>query len=448
MMGMGALYWVFVVWISIYLMFSVVYTVIPLLKRKPRRGKRGRKGKNQGISIVVPAYNEEKTFKFSIPGLQKLDYENYEVIIVNDGSKDNSMEVLHSILDLEKVDKKIDSVLSHQPIKSVYRSKTHPNFIVIDKVNGGRADALNAGTVLASNEIIVFTDADSVLRPDSLSIIDEAFVEENIAGAGGTIRILQSSDGRRKLHRLPFLVRVQTMAYIRCFLQVRWSFAVLGTVPLISGAFGIYRRDLLIELGGHNVDTVGEDMDLTFRAHSLAKKQRKKIIFLPDAVCYTECPETWRILFNQRVRWQKGFMDCFIRHKGLFFHRKPLLTFFVWFQGLFVETVTPIATLLFTPVILFLIPMWFRGMVTVDIVVAAMSFIQSIAAVAVNARFGYGLGFVGNLTAIYTLFLEIIISPLANAIFTICGTSMYFINRHSWGVMERTGHDYGETLGV
>ncbi|WP_456272441.1 glycosyltransferase family 2 protein [Bacillus sp. AK031] len=433
-----------IVFLSVVLGFIFLYTVVPFIWAKQSDGAESSR-KEIGISIVIPAFNESSTFESCIWGLNNINYSNYEVVIANDGSTDDSMEVLHRLLDLKEATIPKANKLIHAPIKKTYQSLKYPNFVVVDKDNGKRADALNAGIEYASKEVTVLTDADSVLRSDSLNMINEAFYDKEVIAAGGTVRILQgmANNGSEPsaTSRLPFLVKIQTLGYLRSFLQARFLFYFFGTMPLISGAFGIYRTKTLLQLGGHNVETVGEDMDLTFRAHAHTKKTGEKILFLPSAVCYTECPETLEVLYSQRVRWQKGFLDCFFLHKGLLRGSKFLLTIFVWIQCLLIETFTPIATILLTPAIYFLTDS-IRGILLFTGIVAIAAVIQTLAAIIVNRRFQYKYSLLGYLNMFMTSLIEVIVTPFMNSFFVLAGTFMYFRNKNSWGKMKRTGTDY------
>ncbi len=275
------------------------------------------------ITLLAPAYNEAATVKDSILSLLALDYPKFEVIVINDGSKDSTLDVLKENFSLEPVDRSVDEAAAHAPILDVYRSREHPKLLVIDKENGGKADALNAGLNYARTPIVCSMDADSILETDALLRAVQPFIEdpEHVVAVGGTVRIANGCTIRHGqlqtvgVSRNP-LALFQTVEYLRAFLLARLAWSRLGALTIISGAFGLFRRSAVVEIGGYAHGTVGEDMELVIRLHrrAIETRSRQRIVFLPEPVCWTEAPETMEMLGRQRARWHRGAIETFVRH--------------------------------------------------------------------------------------------------------------------------------------
>jgi cellulose synthase/poly-beta-1,6-N-acetylglucosamine synthase-like glycosyltransferase len=278
------------------------------------------------ITLMAPAYNEAATVENSVLSLLALDYPRFEVIVINDGSMDETLDVLKKRFDLVSMERDYERVAAHAPIRAIYRSRLNEKLLVIDKANGGKADALNAGLNLARTPIVCSMDADSILEPDSLLRAVQPFIEdpERVVAVGGTIRIANGckiKDGRLQavgVSRNP-LALFQTVEYLRAFLLARLAWSRLGVLTIISGAFGLFRRSALIEIGGYAHGTVGEDMELVVRLHRHAKETGvdRRVVFLPEPVCWTEAPETLKVLGRQRARWHRGAIETFVRHGSI-----------------------------------------------------------------------------------------------------------------------------------
>ncbi len=280
------------------------------------------------ISVLVPAYNEAETIVDNVRSLLSLDYPVFEVIVINDGSVDNTLDTLLQAFGLREVEQPVLNRISSKPVKGIFRSLDSPNLIVADKENGGKADALNVGINLSRYPVFASIDADSILENDSLVRVIMPFIEDSrTAAVGGIVRVANGSrieSGRIRGIRLPRrrLALFQVVEYLRAFLTGRMGWDALGSLLIISGAFGAFRKDLVIEAGGYRVGTIGEDMELVVRLHAILRKGKKKyrIKFIPDPVCWTQAPERVRDLRNQRRRWQIGLMDSLFRHKKLLFN--------------------------------------------------------------------------------------------------------------------------------
>lgn len=280
------------------------------------------------ISILVPAYNEEATIIASLRSFLNLHYPEYEVVVVNDGSKDQTVAVMIEAFALVPVNLFGCQAIATKNVRAVYRSKLYSNLIVIDKENGGKADALNAATNYSRFPLICAVDADSMLDAKALLRSARAFVEDDtLIATGGTIRALNNSDtasGEVLTLRAPqyWLERFQVVEYTRAFLSGRATFSHFGLLLIISGAFGIFRREVLLELGGYRTDTVGEDMELVVRLHRWARDQKRpyRILYTVDPVCWTQVPSDLKTLRKQRNRWQRGLWETLWSHRDLLFN--------------------------------------------------------------------------------------------------------------------------------
>jgi cellulose synthase/poly-beta-1,6-N-acetylglucosamine synthase-like glycosyltransferase len=280
------------------------------------------------ISVMVPAYNEEKVIVDSVRSLLSLHYPNFEVIVCNDGSKDDTLDVLIEAFGLQRSPRVYPLTVNCKPLRGIYTNPRFPRLTVVDKENGGKSDALNAGLNLSRNPLVCVVDADSMLEPDALLRLARPFIlePEEMVAAGGKIRVVNGCEirsGRVVKVRLPkqFLPLIQTVEYIRSFQIARLSWSRIQSVTIISGAFGLFKRSVMIEAGGFYHHTVGEDMEMTVRLHRhLQDRKRKyKMRYLPDAVCWTEAPCTLKVLRSQRSRWQRGMLEVLYRHRAMIF---------------------------------------------------------------------------------------------------------------------------------
>ncbi len=286
-------------------------------------------GFSPAITLVVPAYNEEATIGDSVKSLLALDYHDYEVVVVNDGSKDRTIETLIHELHLVPYPAAFDKRLPCKPIREFYASTVYPNLRVIDKENGGKSDALNAGISLSRCPLFCCMDADSILLKDSLTIAVQPFLEDaKTICVGGTIRVVNGcsvENGVLTARRLPknWLALVQIVEYLRAFLFGRVGWVPLNAVLIISGAFGLFNKELVVDVGGYSHDTIGEDMELICRLHRHCREQKRpyRVAFVPDPVCWTEVPEDLKVLRNQRVRWQRGLGESLYRNRALLFSK-------------------------------------------------------------------------------------------------------------------------------
>ncbi len=280
------------------------------------------------ITLIVPAYNEEATIAGSVRSLLQLEYPSFDIVVVNDGSKDRTLDVLRREFNLVPFPEAYQISLPAKPVHGLYRSLGHHNLRVLDKDNGGKADALNAGVNAARTPLFCAVDADSILQRDSLQRVVRPFLEDpDLIACGGTIRIANGcrvSEGFLEEVGMPRsrLARVQIVEYLRAFLFGRLGWSSMNAMLIISGAFGVFRRNVVVEAGGYRTDTVGEDMDLVTRLHLRHRLARRpyRIEFVPDPICWTEAPESLAVLRRQRTRWQRGLLESLWANRRLLFH--------------------------------------------------------------------------------------------------------------------------------
>lgn len=280
------------------------------------------------ISVLVPAYNESETIVENVKSLLSLNYSLFEVVVINDGSKDGTLEKLISAYDLRLINQPVRHIIKTQNIRGVYRNIDLPNLIVLDKDNGGKADALNAGINISRYPIFAAIDADSVLESDSLVRVIMPFIENRkTVAVGGIVRVSNGTaikGGVINNISLPdkTIPMFQIIEYLRAFLTGRMGWDAMGALLIISGAFGAFKKQEVVEVGGYTTDTIGEDMELVVKLHEYMRKNKRKytIKYIPDPVCWTQVPETLNDLRVQRRRWQIGLMDSLFRHKKILFN--------------------------------------------------------------------------------------------------------------------------------
>jgi cellulose synthase/poly-beta-1,6-N-acetylglucosamine synthase-like glycosyltransferase len=299
------------------------------------------------VSMLVPAYNEEATIAASVRSMLQLDYPELEIIVVNDGSRDGTLEALRREFALQPYPEAYWRRLEVKPVRGIYRSTTYPNLRVIDKENGGKADALNAAINASRYPLVCGVDADSILERASLRRVVAPFLHEpHIIASGGTVRIANGCEVRGGfLERVALPTRLlpllQIVEYLRAFLFGRLGWAPFNAVLIISGAFGVFRKEAVVAAGGYRHDTVGEDMELVVRLHRFYRTTGRpyRIAFLPDPICWTEAPESLKVLRSQRTRWQRGLGESLAANRELLFHPRggapgwlafPFMIVFEW----------------------------------------------------------------------------------------------------------------------
>lgn len=280
------------------------------------------------ITLLAPSYNEEATCVESIRSILSLEYPNYEVMVINDGSTDGTLARLTDAFELVPAVRHPTADLVTKAVRQVYTSRVFPNLWVVDKENGGKADALNVGVNHCATPLFCAMDADSLLEREALLRVARPFMEDSTTvAAGGIIRIVNGCTVRAGTVtdvRMPsnLLAQLQVLEYLRAFLFGRVGWDALNVMLIISGAFGLFRRSTVVEVGGYATDTVGEDMELVVRLHRHCREQKRpyRITFVPDPVAWTECPESRRVLARQRDRWQRGLAQVLTRHRRMLFN--------------------------------------------------------------------------------------------------------------------------------
>lgn len=303
------------------------------------------------ITVIAPAYNESLSIVENIKALLTLYYPNFEIVVVNDGSRDNTLELAIEAFDLEKVTYIVDYKIPCQEIRGIYKSrkKAFNNLTIVDKLNGGKADALNSGINIAKGDYFISIDVDSIIDPYALQKMIKPFLEEphrKVIATGGVIGIANSCkivDGQLVEIDVPsnLWARFQVIEYNRAFLMGRMAWSRLDGLLLISGALGLFDKEVAIGCGGYYTKTVGEDMELVVRMREYMARQKieYKVGYIPDPLCWTEVPSNLKVLGRQRNRWTRGSIDTLFIHWNIFFNPKygfmgmvshPFWVFFEW----------------------------------------------------------------------------------------------------------------------
>ncbi len=325
--------------LAFFLLVNTVYTVL-LVIAFPEAGRHTRRLSFGGydailrspltlpISVLMPAYNEEETIVEAVNSLRLLEYGEYEIVVIDDGSTDGTLQRLRDAFALEQIERPLRLTVPCNQVRGIYVSRQAPNLTVLSKANGGKADALNAGLNAARYPLFCAIDADALLARDALLRVVKPFMErprETLASSG-IVRVANGCeilDGRVVRVHLPSnrLARLQVVEYLRAFLGTRTAWSRLHSLFVISGAFGVFKKQAVLDAGGYRTDTVGEDMDLVLRLHRQARErgERYRIVFIPDPVVWTEVPESLRVLRRQRNRWHRGLLECLAYNRGMLF---------------------------------------------------------------------------------------------------------------------------------
>ncbi len=299
---------------------------------------------DQPVTFVVPAFNEASIVVSSLRSMLALEYVNFEIIVVNDGSTDDTLAALDAAFELEPYEGIYRPGLVTQDVKEIYQSILHPELRVIDKVNGGKGDALNAAINLARFPLIFSADADSYYHPATLQWMTEPFHQDpKTVAVGGTIAVASAEQHLPK----SLIKRFQVLEYLRAFLATRMGFAPLNALGIVSGACGLWRKDVLIECGGFRTDTIWEDMEMTMRVHNycISTGRPYRVAFTPYPVCWTDVAPTLQALYNQRKGWHRHLCECVTIHRRMLFGRggffswmtMPYFVFFEWLAPLIVS---------------------------------------------------------------------------------------------------------------
>lgn len=319
---------IYLVGYTIILGTSVVIGAVSVYEKRKKKELKNiiKSGKDIRISILVPAYNEEVTIIQTLNSLINLEYKNYEIIIIDDGSKDNTSKRVIQYCEMKKVERFVLNKIQTKPIKSIYEGsyKGIP-IMLVKKENGGKADSLNVGINVSNYPWFICIDADSMLQADSLQKIVEPIIKDSrVVASGGVIMLnngVKLKNGKIQKYDLPsnILASMQVIEYNRTFLASRIMFDKINANLIISGAFGLFRKDIVIAAGGYDPSTRGEDMELVIKLHTFcrANKIDYRMRYVSDAICWTQAPEKLSDLAKQRKRWHIGLYECMKKYKEI-----------------------------------------------------------------------------------------------------------------------------------
>ncbi|MGM0546917.1 MAG: glycosyltransferase [Bacteroidota bacterium] len=409
----------------------------------------------KSISILVPAYNEAENIVESVESLLKLEYPEYEVVVINDGSSDATLQQLIDHFNLDETDIYFEEQLEHQQIRAIYQSADLPILTVIDKENGGKADALNAGINVAETDLVCSIDADSMLEQNVLKKLIQTFIEhKNTVAAGGVVRVINgckiSNREIKEIHTPhDFWGRLQSVEYIRAFLFGRVGWDYFKSLLIVSGAFGIFDRRAVIKVGGYLTDTVGEDIELIVRLHSyhLRNDEDYQIRFLPEPICWTEVPTDYKSLRNQRNRWHRGLADSLWRHKYMLFNpRYGHIGMFVMPFFLLFELFGPIVNILSYIYLLLVLSLPALFNTTFVLLFLAVSIIYGmivslVAVLAEEIAFKTYSDFKDVVVLSFYSFLENLGYRQIHSWWQLKGLIDFFKGKKDWGEMIRSGFD-------
>lgn len=415
-----------------------------------------------GISVIAPAYNEGLSIIQNVRSLLTLNYPKFEVVLVNDGSTDNSLLQMIEAFEMDKVDYAYTIKIRCQKIRGIYKSRNpaYSRLIVIDKVNGkSKADASNAGINVASYDYFVCTDVDCILDKNTLLKLIKPVIEEpnkRVIAAGATLRIANSCDieeGVILRMRPPrqLLPRFQEMEYIRAFILGKMGWSLINCVPNVSGGLGLFDKEVAIKAGGYDAQSFGEDMELMVRMSRYAydNKIDYAIRYIPETLCWTEAPATVKIFMRQRTRWARGLAQLMYAHKGMMFnHRYGKAGWVLMPYNFFFELLAPLVEL--TGIIYYIVQL-IRGQINPEYAILLLVFvymysimITTIAILWDQLAYRHYKSFKEVLLLCSTPFLEFLLYHPMNVLFSIRGY-YYFLTgkKHSWGNMQRQG--FGNT---
>lgn len=280
-----------------------------------------------GVSVIVPAHNEATVILESVTALLQLRYARTEVVVVDDGSRDSTAAILVDAFDMVPDRMAVASAIEQEGATiETLRSRVHPGLILVRKESvGRRSDAVNAGLRVASHELVCMIDADSILDPDALLHVVQPFIDDDrVVAAGGVVLPSNGATvraGRIVSTRVPrsIIVRTQVLEYLRAFLVGRSGWSSLNGLLIISGAFGIFRRQAVVDLGGLDAASLAEDADLVVGLHRMMRERGVpfRVVFCPEPVCWTEVPSTLKVLRKQRERWSQGLGELLWKYRHM-----------------------------------------------------------------------------------------------------------------------------------
>lgn len=458
MNGVGIFFLAYLFLYASYLSIGVIVGAWQLYKRDQMTQVRNQLKNNQyvPISIIVPAYNEEVTIVDSIHSLLKLDYQLYEIIIVDDGSKDHTTQKLLDSFPFLEVKRPICINLKTQPYHKVYET-TIENIPItlICKENGGKGDSLNMGINASRFPYFICIDADSLLQKDSLEkIVQPVLEDENVVAVGGLIRIAQGIKMKSgivqeyKLTNNP-IVDMQILEYDRSFLTSKILMDQFNGNLIISGAFGLFKKDIVVACGGYDNTTLGEDMELVVKLHVFCRHNQRDytIKYEPNAVCWSQAPSGLGDLMKQRRRWYLGLFQSMMKYSHIFMNVKfGLVSFISYLYYLLFELLSPAIEVF--------------GIVTVFVsyCFGILNFPFLIRFLLLYCLFGAVLTLTSFFHRVYTKNIKIGFFDVIKAIIMCLAESLFFRfilsfvrvssfigyknKKHSWGSIKRVEHTH------
>ncbi|MGB3544314.1 glycosyltransferase family 2 protein [Rubrivirga sp.] len=404
------------------------------------------------ITLIAPMYNEATVCVEAVRALLAVSYPMKEILVVNDGSKDETLDRLIDAFDMTPAVRPRTAWIGTAEVRGAYRSRQRPDLWIIDKENGGRSDAINVGINHCRTPLLCVLDGDSILAPDGLHRVVRPFLENaSTVAVGGTIGIVNDctvQHGRVTNVRMPesWVARFQVLEYIRAFASSRVGWNAIGALPLISGAFGLFKRQAVVAVNGLDPDTVGEDFELTLKLHRyhIDNGIPYHVDFVPDAVSWTECPSTLEVLGKQRDRWQRGGMEVVWKHRRVVFNpRYGRVGMFSVPTFLFIELMGPVMEALgYVLLVVSVIVGAFSGGVGLLLLALALSLgaAQSIAAIAFEQ---YAFHRYTSTRDLALLLAVVVLENLGYRQLTVWwrlrGIWKYIRKDDSWGEMTRTG---------
>lgn len=408
------------------------------------------------VSVIASAYNESATIIPCVRALLNLRYPNYDVIVVNDGSTDDTLEKLKKEFQLEKQSYIVNYKIKTKKVRGIYRSENNifGRLIVVDKENGGKADAMNCGMNISYKFYVVCVDVDSILERDALLKLVKAIVEKedgHVIGVGASVHVANGckfENGSIKEHAVPkrYFVGMQVIEYLRAFLIGRISLGQTKSLLLISGALGIFKKEAMLKVGGYLASTIGEDMELVTRIqeYHYDKKIPHLVLYIPDPLLWTEVPETLQSLGRQRTRWTRGLIDTLKLHKRMFLNPKyrtvglfgyPYFFFFEWMASIVEMT----GYIYFFVALCFGLTVWktfFLLLIFMYLFGTTFSFLG----IFINETSFHVYNKTKDVMRLifYSLFEAFIYHPCI-VFWSVKGNYMYLRGIKSWGVMNRKG---------
>lgn len=462
---------------SIFLVYGVVlfvvYVLIALLSTyeltaylKRNRHFRYNRMKSYkelpSVSVIAPAFNEEKSIVENIRSLLSLQYPRMEVIIVNDGSTDESLKKIMRYYKLVKVNYAYSESIKTGKIRAIYKStnQAYAKLLVIDKENGGKADSLNAGINISRSDLLLAIDVDCIIESDAVLKMVKPFLEESkgrkVIASGGVVRVANSckiEDGRVLEVSFPknIWARFQVLEYFRAFTLGRMAWSKINGLLIISGAFGLFDKKIVKEVGGYDSTTVGEDLELVVRMRKYMHEQGNpnyRVAFIPDPLCWTEVPSSFQSLATQRNRWTRGSIDTIKKHRNLFFNPKykkigmisfPYWVLFEWFAPI-LESIGIVYFLIL--LILGMVNMKIFLVLSLFVFTFSLSF-STFAVLYETYVFSRYRGKKFILQVIFVAMSEMLFFHPLTLLYSLKGNYDFFIkkNKKSWGNIKRTAFD-------